>query len=724
MAMGVLQRLVGLPAGRRGKRLVLAAWLLVFGLFGGLAGFVGSVEDNNETNWMPASAGSTRAAELAQSEFPADNSVSMVAIFARERGLTDQDRAAVDRDRAELAALGDGPVSAPTESADRQAVTLTVPVAAARLNSGEVNQVVARARAVIDDGLPEGLVAKVTGPAALRADAAKANGQVDGALTLAAVGVVAVLLLLIYRSPVLPVVALGCVAAGVTVAQGGTYLAERAGAVVSGSSFVLMIVLVFGLGTDYALLLISRYREELHRRSDQHEAMALALQRTTPAVLASAGTMVLAALALLAADMNSTRGLGPVAAVAVASALLAMTTLLPALLVVLGRWVFWPRAPRSTAGDAAEPGGQRGWAVVANVVSRRPRQIWVATTLVLAAAAAGVSLLHVGGLADADNFTHKPDSVVGQELIAAHFPAGSTAPVLIYTSRGFSGAAADAARSIAGVASVQAPEPSESGQWVRIPVVLNDPPTSASAQDTIDRLRARLSAEDSKTVIGGEAATLLDQNRAMNRDLTVIVPIIIAVVVLVLGLLLRAILAPLLLLGCTLLSAGAALGLSTLLFDALGFGSTDQSVLTLGFLFLVALGVDYTIFLMARAREEVSARGHQLGLLHALTATGGVITSAGVVLAASFLVLTITPVVLNIQLGLLVALGVLIDAFIVRAGLLPAAAIDVGRRIWWPGRLSRVSEGHPGRRTPPTGHDPAPATSPSHGSGEYGPWQG
>lgn len=712
--MRACQRLALLPAGRRGKWIVLVTWLIAFGVFGWLAGSVQSVQDNDETNWMPAGAGSTRAAELARQQFPAGDDVALVVVYVRDGGLTDLDRAVVDRDRAALMGLGDGPMSQPVESTDRQAMTLTVPVADAKLAGGEVGQVVARARAVVDGGRTPGLTAKVTGPAAARADATRANGQIDGVLTLAAVGVVAVLLLLTYRSPVMPLVPLSCVVAGVTLAQGGAYLAGRAGAVVSGSSVVLMIVLVFGLGTDYALLLVSRYRDELRRYQDRHEAMALALRGSTPAVLASATTMALAASALLMADMNSTRGLGPIAAIAVVAALVTMTTLLPAMLVLLGRWVFWPMVPHAGAEAPAERGHRR-WAAVAGLLSRRPRTVWTLTALTLAAAGTGAVLLNVGALAGADNFTRKPDSVAGQELVAAHFPAGSTDPAMIYTSAGHAAPVFDAARSTPGVAAVLPAERSASGAWVRIPVTLADPPTGAAAQDTVQRLRTRLAPLDGRTVIGGHAATLLDQNQAMNHDLAVIVPIIIAVVALGLGLLLRAALAALLLLGCALLSAGAALGVSTLIFHGLGFPRTDQSVLILGFLFLVALGVDYTIFLMARAREEVAQRGHRSGLLHALAATGGVITSAGVVLAATFLVLTITPVVLNIQLGLLVALGVLIDTFVVRAVLLPALAVDAGPRIWWPSGLSRESTAPPDTRIPPTEPGPAPATWPSPG---------
>lgn len=711
----VWSRIVGAPGGRRGKWLTLAAWLVAVVVFGWLAGFLDRVQDNDETNWMPAGAGSTRAAELAQREFPAGDTVALVVVYARDGGLTDADLAAVNRHRAGLAGLGDGVVVGPEESADGQAATLTVPVANARLDSGEVSQIVADARAFVGADRPDGLSVAVTGPAAARADAVQANGEIHSGLTLVTLLVVAVVLLLTYRSPVLLWVPMLCVLTGVVVAQGAAYLVGSTGAIVSGSSVVLMIVLVFGLGTDYALLLISRYRDELRRCPDRHEAMARALHGTTPAVLASAATMILAALALLAAQMNSTRGLGPVVAVAVAAALLTMTTLLPALLVALGRWVFWPRVPRpATAASAG-----REWAAAAELVARHPRRTWLVTAFVLVAATGGASVLQVGGLAGGDNFTRKPESAVGLEMLASHFPGGSVTPVMVYTPAGSADRVAQAVRSTPGVATVRSVEHSESGGWTRISVILDHPWTSPEAHGAVERLREHVAAEDEAAVVGGQAATLLDQNQAMNRDLAVLVPLITLTVALVLGVLLRAVLAPLLLLGCAILSAGAALGLSTVVFHALGFPRTDQTVLLFGFLFLVALGVDYTIFLMARAREEVARGGHRRGVLRALATTGGVITSAGVVLAATFLVLTITPVVLNVQLGLLVALGVLLDALIVRAVLVPALALDVGPRLWWPGRLSRLalpgpgSSARPGTRTPRAEPGPGPAASPS-----------
>lgn len=493
------------------------------------------------------------------------------------------------------------------------------------MESGEATRIVARAREIMRAGLPAGLTAAATGPAASRADAADANGRVDGTLTLVTVAVVALLLLVTYRSPVLPLVPLACVAAGVVAAQAGAVLVAEAGVVVNGSGAALMIVLVFGLGTDYALLLISRYREELAEHSDRHQAMALALRRTAPSVAASAATMALAALALFAADMNSTKGLGPLAAIAVVAALLAMTTLLPALLTALGRGVFWPAVPRRAA-----PGARTAhiWRWTGRLVSGRPRRAWAVAGLTLAALACGTAFLRVGVLDGGDNFTRVPESAAGQEVVRAHYPGGATAPVLVYVPARAAATAAGLARTAPGLAASGPAETSASGRWTRITAVLADPPSSDPARRSVEGLRARLARAVPDALVGGQTAALLDRDAAMDRDLAVIVPLVTGVVTLVLGVLLRAAVAPLLLLGCALLSSGAALGLSALLFHALGFARTDQTVLTLGFLFLVALGVDYTIFLMARARQEVRERGHRDGVVTALVATGGVITGS------------------------------------------------------------------------------------------------
>jgi putative drug exporter of the RND superfamily len=691
--LGIRQRLVSLPAGRVGKWVVLACWLAAVTVFGTFAGRLEGVMDNDETNWLPASAESTRAIELAEREFPAEATTPLLIVYARDGGLTAADHAAVAADRAALSRLADGTVPPPRASADRAALLLTVPVATAKLEQpDQVRRLVGQARTIVGDDLPDRLTAKTTGPVASRADAAQANSQLTGSLAAVTLGVVTVVLLVAYRSPLLLLVPLFCVGVAAAVAQGGTYLlSAHAGVVVSGTSAFLLTVLVFGVGTDYGLLLISRYREELRRHADRHTAMAAALDGTVGSVLAAAATVALTALVLLTAEMNSTRGLGPVAAIAVAAAMLAMTTLLPALLVTLGRWLFWPRIPRLAppASHATPTVGGGPWGRVAALVGRRPRRTWMATALLLACLTGGVALLQVGGLTAADNYTRKPEFLAGQELVTAHFPAGSTAPAQLYLPTRTASAATAAARSTPGVASVQPAQPSATGAWQRIDVVLSDAATSQPAQQTIQRLRHAVHRVDPRVLVGGPAATSLDTNQAMDRDLRVVVPIILVVAIGVLGVLLRAVVAPLLLLGCVLASAGAAAGASALLFHAAGFPRTDQTVLLLGVLFLVALGVDYTIFLMGRARQEVATRGHRHGILHALTATGAVITSAGLVLAATFSVFTITPVVLNIQLGAMVAIGVLIDTFVVRTLLVPALTLDIGAHTWWPGHLAK-----------------------------------
>ena len=696
MPMRVIRGLGGLPAGRVGKWVVLLGWLAAAVVFTALAGRLGEVMDNDETNWLPRGTESTRAAELARREFPTAKTMPLAVIYTRDGRLTPADRAAVEADRAALASLSATTVAPPQIARDRTAMLLTVPVDADKAEDTDyVETLVGKARAEISAGLPAGLTATTTGPAASRADAAEANGEMDGVLAGITVGTVIVMLLITYRGVALPFAALLCVFLAAVLAQGAAYLlGEYAGMVISGSGSFLLTVLTFGVGTDYALLLVSRYREELRRHPDRHAAMAVALRRTTPSVAASAATVVLTALALLAASMNSTRGLGTVAAAAVAAAMLAMTTLLPAVLVIFGRWLFWPRIPRHapdgppvTAETTAHAPG--AWPRLGRLLTARPRGIWVGTALALVALTACASALRLGGLTAADNFTREPESVTGQKLVNAHFPAGTTSPTDIYVSRHAAPAVATAARATPGVAAVQPAEPSLNGRWARVRVVLSDPPAGQAAQRTVDRLRREVHNVDRTALVGGPAATSLDTDRAMNRDLRVLVPIILVIVVVMLGLLLRALVAPLLLLGCVLLSFGGALGLSALVFHAAGFPRANQTVIVLGFMFLVALGADYTIFLMGRAREEVARLGHRPGMVRALVATGGVITSAGIVLAATFAVFTATPVVLNIQLGTLVAVGVLIDTFIVRSLLVPALALDVGPRVWWPSRLPR-----------------------------------
>lgn len=502
--------------------------------------------------------------------------------------------------------------------------------------------------------------------------------------------VVTALLLITYRSPVLWLFPLLSVGFAAVLTQASTYLlAEHASLPVDPQSAGVLMVLVFGVGTDYALLLIARYREELHRHEDRHLAMRIALTRSGPAVLASAGTIAVGLACLALADINSSRSLGLVGAVGVVCAFLAMVTVLPALLVLAGRWVFWPFVPRS--GTARKE--RTVWSRIGGLVARRPRWSWlmsVAVTGVLALSTAGISL----GLTQSEMFQDKPESVVAQERLSEHFPSGASDPAQIVTR---TGAAAEVRTAAAGVDGVARVEPggdrTPDGSLTMLSVVLEDAPDSDAAKDTVDALRTAVHAVDgADALVGGTTAESLDTARAADRDLTTVVPVVLLVVLAVLIGLLRALVAPVLLLATVVVSYLAALGASSLLFEhVLGYAGVDWSIPLMGFVFLVALGIDYNIFLMHRVREETARLGVTRGVLEGLTSTGGVITSAGVVLAATFAVFAGLPLVTMAQMGVLVGIGVLLDTFLVRTVMVPALALDLGQRFWWPGKLFRTA---------------------------------
>ncbi|MEV4416257.1 MMPL family transporter [Catellatospora sp. NPDC049609] len=679
------QRISTAPAGRRTAWSVLTGWLLI-AVSAVMFTQLGDVETNDVSSWLPAAAESTRALDLAAAEFPADEPDRLLLVYARDGGLTAADREAADADATALAGLAAGTIPPPIPSDDGAALLVAVPLSPAQAAEDAVGPVLDRVRAVQAEGLPGGLAAWVTGGPAAGADFDAAFDSLDTTLLAVTVGVVALLLLLTYRSPVLLLIPLVTVGIASRLAEALVYLgAKHLGLVVNGASAGILTVLVFGAGTDYALLLISRYREELTRHADHRHAMRLALRHSLPAIIASAATVILALLTLLAAGLNSTRGLGPVAALGIASALLAMTTLLPALLVTFGRRVFWPLIPAVRA-DGSPARGPGLWARTAGFVACHPRPIWMVTALALAALSLGTTTLTVG-VHQSESFTSKPDSVRGFEALAEHYPAGSGDPTELYTSTLRADEVAAAVRGLPGVAEVGQAEPSVAGGWTRLRIVLADPPSSDGAEQTVLRLRDTAQDVDPGALVGGATAQELDQNTTMDADLRLIIPLILVVVLGVLVVLLRALVAPLLLLASVLLSFGAALGASALVYHAIGFPAIDRSVLLHGFLFLVALGVDYTIFLMTRAREESAALGHGAGMSRALAVTGGVITSAGVVLAATFAVLSLMPIVFMMQLGILVGLGVLLDTFVVRSLLVPALVHHVGPRSWWPTRL-------------------------------------
>jgi RND superfamily putative drug exporter len=495
------------------------------------------------------------------------------------------------------------------------------------------------------------------------------------------------LLLVSYRSPVLwllPVISVGVALIG---SQAVIYLlARHAGLTVNAQSAGILSVLVFGAGTDYALLLTARYREELRRHADRHQAMAIALRRAGPAILASAGTAILALLALVVAELNSTSGLGPVLAIGIGVALLAMLTLLPALLVTCGRWVFWPARP---AFGSPEPASGGIWARIGRAIALRPRMTWVATAVVLGVMALGLTGLKASGLSNADSFRGTPDSVVGEQVAARHFPAGAGQPVVVIGSQAAGPQLAAALREVPGITGVT--QPREVAGHAYLEGTLTAPADSSAAFDTITAIRNAVHAiPGADAMVGGNTAINLDVQNAAGHDRNVIIPLILAVVLVILTVLLRALVAPLILLATVVLSFAAALGVSALVFTHLfGFGGADTSFPLFVFVFLVALGIDYNIFLMSRVREEATRAGPRRGALTGLAVTGGVITAAGAVLAGTFATLGTLPVTALAEIGFAVAFGVLLDTIIVRSVLVTALNLDLGRWMWWPGKLAR-----------------------------------
>ena len=672
--------------GRKTKWVVVGLWLVIILGMGGLAGKLSDAQENDAQAWLPGSAESTQALDR-QEAFKSPNTYEAVVVYTRDGGLTAADRTNIAADALEYPTVGkiDGSVSDPVFSKDGEAAQVIIPLDLG-VNGWEKAADIATSIRSIAAGDP-GLVFHVAGPTGFAADSAEAFEGLDSALLFAALLVVIVILLITYRSPivwVLPVIATG---GALMVAQGFIYLLTKQGLTVNGQSLGILTVLVFGAGTDYALLLIARYREELRRHHDRHEAMALALHRSGPAIIASAGTVVLGMLCLMAADMNSTRGLGPVAAIGVVFALAAMITLLPALLLCAGRWVFWPKRPVE---GSADPTAAGGWSRVGTAISRHPRRVWVATAIVLGMCALGTLDLNAKGLTNEEAFRKTVDSVVGDKVLAEHFPAGSGNPVVVVAKDTVAAPVRAAFAATPGI--VEVSEPVVRGGQAYLQGTMTAAPDSQAGFDTVDRVRGAVHrvAGDNDVKVGGNTAITLDVNRATSRDSKLIIPIVLVVVFLILAALLRAVVAPIVLIATVVLSFGAALGISALFFNhVFGFGGADTSLPLFVFVFLVALGIDYNIFLMTRVREEAMRHGSRAGALVGLSATGGVITSAGLVLAGTFAVLATLPLTAFTELGFAVALGVLLDTIVVRSVLVTALNLDLGRVMWWPSALWR-----------------------------------
>jgi RND superfamily putative drug exporter len=683
--------LIGMASGRRAKWAVVVFWLIIVAVAGPLSGKLTGAEKNDSSSWLPAKAESTKVLDL-QSRFQSPNIFTAVVVYDRPSGLTGADRAKAVADAKRFAQVNGvvpGQVTGPILAQDGKAIETLVPV---NLGSKGWNGASAAATSLrnIAQANAAGLSAHIAGPLGSAADSANSFKGIDGILLLATLVVVIVLLLITYRSPVLwlfPVISAGI---ALVSAEALIYLlAAHAGLTVNAQSAGILYVLVFGAGTDYALLLTARYREELRRHEDRHEAMALAMRRAGPAIIASASTVILSLLTLSVAELNSTKSLGPVLAIGVGVALVSMMTLLPALLLIFGRWIFWPVKP---AFGSAEPTAQGLWAGIGRRIAARPRVVWVTTAVILGILALGLTGLKAGGLTAAESFVgHHPDSVVGQAVIGQNFPAGAGQPVVVVSNMAQAAQVEAAFRATPGITGVTDPVTRDGHAFLQ--GTLTSAPDSQEAFGTIDKVRADVHAvPGADAMVGGNTAVTLDIARAADHDRNLIIPIILVLVFVILGLLLRAIIAPIMLIATVALSFAAALGVSSLFFNhVFSYGNADNSFPLFVFVFLVALGIDYNIFLMTRVREEAEKHGPRRGALTGLSATGGVITSAGAVLAGTFAALGTLPVTFLAELGFAVAFGVLLDTIVVRSVLVTALNLDLGRWVWWPSKLYRQS---------------------------------
>jgi len=692
------------------KWVVLVVGVVLLMLMGSLGSKLTSVQDNDIASWLPGDAESTKVIERSQA-FSNPDDIPGVVLYVRDGGTTPADLAKATADAEALRSVEDvtevvGPFRSTNEQAIQVVATLTIGAEGWEDLPDRVDDIKAIAEKNAD-----GLDVSLAGPAAFGADQAEAFAGIDGILLLAAVGIVFIILLITYRSLQLAILFLFCGVGAVGIAQGVVYLlAKNADLTVNGQSAGILSVLVLGAGVDYALLLVARYREELHHYEDRHVAMAHALHRAAPAVLASGATVIIGLLCLVFAQMNSTASLGPVGAAGIACALLVMMVLLPAMLVIFGRWIFWPFIPRFGTPVKSTTGF---WAKVGQRIKKAPRAVWVTTTLVLVALSFGIVQLDANGLTNEQSFTKEQPSVVAEKELAKHFPGGAGSPVAVIAA-GDQAAAVKAAFSEAkGIdpASVTVDKPADS-PVAYLEGTLTSAPDSTEAFDTIDRVRDALHAVDgADALVGGITAVNKDVQEASSADNQLIIPIILVVVLLILGILLRSIAAPVILLVTVVVSFAAAVGISALTFrHVFGFEGADSSFPLFAFVFLVALGIDYNIFLMTRVREESLKHGTRQGALIGLAATGGVITSAGFVLAGTFTALATLPIVFLAELGFVVAVGVLLDTIIVRSVLVTALNLDIGRHIWWPSALGRTDgpehladESHPAELVDTTG---------------------
>ncbi|MSW53527.1 MAG: MMPL family transporter [Actinobacteria bacterium] len=697
--------------------LVVIIWFMVTGIFGPLFGKLTSVQENNNSSFLPKGAEATLAADEIKN-FSTQDSFNFPALILFEGSFTPATLAAVNDHVSKVgdltlagtsAKIGDylapGQSISVFPSQDGKALLANIPLdgsAIAKLLPNDEPVLPAAIEALREDVKPiaeaNGFTPYVTGPGGLLGDLFGAFGSIDSTLLLTTLGVVAVILIVVYRSPVLWIIPLLSSLFALSTAGGIVYLLAKNDIIdVDGQSQGILSVLVIGAATDYALLLIARYREELHFTDNRFEAMRAAYKGVWEPILASGSTVAISLLVLLFSQLTNTAGLGPIGAIGIVVSMITILTLLPALLLIFGRWIFWPRIPKNDGDDHVMTGT---WSKVANGIGRNPRKAWVITGIVLLGFALNSTTLKADGIGTVDTFTGNPESVVGQRLLVKHFPGGEGDPTQIVVDANKIDAVSAAVKSAPGVTEVAPmlsamPIPGQPAPEIKVVngrailnVTLAAAPDSVEAGNDIPKIREIARAADESALVGGTSAVYFDVRQANDRDNKTIIPIILLVITIILGLLLRSIVSAIVLLGTVVLSYFATLGVCALVFNHIfGFAGGDNSFPLFAFIFLVALGIDYNIFLMTRVREESTKIGTRAGVIKGVTVTGAVITSAGIVLAATFAVLGLLPLVPLAQLGFAVGFGVLLDTIIVRSILVPAMVHEIGPKIWWPSKL-------------------------------------
>lgn len=684
-------------------------WLAVSAVGGPYFGRLAEVVEQSGAGFLPASAESTMVSEI-RAAANAEANPPAILLYHDPDGISEADRVEIDAQFAELRELSGVAQASPLLPA-RTVTDEGEPLAlqAFVVLSGDPREAVAEIRQQTSSQ-PGGVEAYVTGPAGLVADLSGAFAGIDGLLLLVAVVAVLIILVVVYRSPVLPFVVLLSSVAALGAAIVGVYYMAKAGWItIDAQAQGILFILVIGAATDYALLLVSRYRQELREHADPQLALRRAWRGTVEPVLASGGTVIAGLLCLLFSDLNSNKAVGPVAAAGIVFAMLSALTFLPAMLSLLGRRAFYPYVPDR---DKKSNEGHGFWARVAGMVARRPRTLWVGTLVVLLAGAAFVPQLKATGVPESEFVLGYSEARAGEEIRERYFVAGGGTPAIVLGSPEQASELLAAVEAVPGVASAAitvsaSPIPGrvdpdaepllqtyEGRDWLEIQATLEDAEASDEAIATVRRLRAAVTEVDSGALVGGGTAIDLDTRDTARADIFKIIPLVLLVITVLLALLLRSLLAPLLLVATTVISYLTTLGVAALVFNHIfRFPGADPSVPLFGFVFLVALGIDYNIFLASRIREESLEHGTREGVLRGLKLTGNVITSAGVVLAATFGALSVIPIMFMLQLAFIVAFGVLLDTFVVRSLLVPGLLYDLGNRAWWPSRSINPERG-------------------------------